>query len=85
MSTHPFSKRLLFSFHEKVKKIIKETNVSLIKPLLNLRSLYLASCAYFAFSLVHKQLPAVFKSPPFFSDFSSYALLNATDVRITSI
>jgi len=64
------------------QKNIKETNTSLIRPLLNL--VYLASCAYFAFSLFRGQLPSVFKSLSFVYNFSLYALGNSTVVRIPS-
>ena len=83
MSTFPSSLKPLSKLYDKARTLIQDTNCSLLKPLLDLRSLYFLSCASFNFLRLHGQLPAALCNNIFFIfEQSTYFFLTSNNLQI---
>ena len=83
MSTFPSSLMPLSKLYDKARTLIKETNRSSLKPLLDLKSLYFLSCSSFIFLQLHGHLPAALcNNISFVSDQSTYHLRTSSNLQI---
>ena len=83
MSTFPSTLRSLSVMYDKTRRLVMDTNRSSPRPLLNLQSIYILSCASFVFHQLHGNLPkSLQKTPQFISDSAPYNLRSSHNICI---
>ena len=83
MSTFPSFLKPLSNTYDKAINLIQDVNRSATKPLLDIKKLYILSCASFAFLQLHGDIPRSLRfTSSFVSDRSNYQLRSSLNIQI---